>query len=449
MKSKLIILTAALIFFTGIEQLSAQRPKIEFQQFDLQNGLHVILHRDNSSPVIAINVMYHVGSKNEQPDRTGFAHFFEHLMFEGSKYIGRGEYDKYIQNAGGKSNAFTSFDITDYYDILPSNQLDLGLWLESERMLHLKVDSIGVETQRKVVKEERKMRYENQPYGSFLQELFSTAYKVYPYRWVPIGEVQYIDQAKLSEFMNFYHEFYVPQNAVLVIAGDINIDSTKAVIEKYFSGIPKGKEKIYRPQEVEPPQTKEITKTIYDNIQLPGLFMGYHMPSMGTKDYYALEMLQTLLSGGKSSRLYKELVDKQQKAVQIAAVPLGLEAPGLFIVYSLANAGVNLDSLKNSIDVEIDKVKKNLIDEHEFEKLRNQVEDNFVNGNSTFEGIAENLADYYTVLHDPNLINTLLDKYYDVTREDIRRVANTYLTKENRTVLYYLPKSQQPDSSNK
>ncbi len=448
MKSKWILLTATLLFLTGIEQLSAQRPKIEFQQYDLKNGLHVILHQDNSSPVVAINVMYHVGSKNEKPDRTGFAHFFEHLMFEGSDNIARGEYDKYIQNAGGMANASTSFDVTTYYEVLPSNQLDLGLWLESERMLHLKIDSIGVETQRKVVKEERKARYENQPYGSFLQELFSTAYKVYPYRWVPIGEDQYIDKATLGEFLNFYHEFYVPQNAVLVIAGDINIDSTKMEIEKYFAGIPKGTESIYRPDMVEPPQKKEITKTVYDNIQLPGIFMGYHMPQMGTKDYYALEMLQILLSGGKSSRLYKELVDKQQKAVQIAAVPLGLEDPGLFIIYSLANVGVSLDSLENSIDVEIDKVKKNLIDDHEFEKIRNQVENDFVSNNSTDEGIASNLADYYTILRDPNLINTLIDKYDAVTKEDIRRVANTYLKKENRVVLYYLPKSQQPDSSN-
>ena len=209
-----------IIFFSL--QVFGQGREIKFTQFDLPNGLHVILHEDHTTPIVAIDVLYHVGSKNEDPQRTGFAHFFEHLMFEGSKYIKRGQFDKIMENAGATNNATTSQDRTLYYEILPSNQLELGLWIESERMLHAKIDSVGVETQRKVVKEERRQRYDNQPYGAFLEEVFKRAYKVHPYKWLPIGSVQYIDKASLKEFMNFYHHYYVPQNATLSISGDIN-----------------------------------------------------------------------------------------------------------------------------------------------------------------------------------------------------------------------------------
>ncbi|HLS71449.1 MAG TPA: pitrilysin family protein, partial [Chitinophagaceae bacterium] len=195
--------------------------KIEFEEFTLNNGLHVILYEDNTVPIVNVSVMYHVGSKNEHPERTGFAHFFEHLMFEGTKNIGRGEYMKIVQENGGSLNAFTSNDVTYYFQTLPSNQLELGLWLESERMLHPVIDSVGIETQRKVVQEEKKQRYDNTPYGQLINVVFENFYKKHPYRWTPIGKEQYIDQATHAEFMEFFDIFYVPNNAVLVVAGDI------------------------------------------------------------------------------------------------------------------------------------------------------------------------------------------------------------------------------------
>jgi len=388
-----------------------------------------------------------VGSKNEDPQRTGFAHFFEHLMFEGSENIGRGEYMKIIQSSGGTLNANTSFDRTYYYEVLPSNQLELGLWMESERMLHLKVDSIGVETQRSVVKEERKQRYDNQPYGSLFEQVFKHAFTVHPYRWMPIGSVQYIDQAKIQEFVDFYKKYYIPNNAVLVIAGDIDAAKAKELVSKYFNGIPEGK-KVERPAAVEPPMTAEVKDTVYDNIQLPLVCFAYHIPAQGTADYYALNLLTSLLSQGQSSRLYKELVDKQQKAVYAGSSPIALEDPGLFFTYAIANAGVSADELEKSMQAELDKVKNELISEREFEKLRNQTESSIVNDNANVAGIAENLSNYYLYFGNTNLINTEIEKYMKVTREDIKRVANEYFKDTNRVVLYYMPKSAKAGAAN-
>ena len=415
--------------------------EIEFVEYDLDNGMHVILHQDNTTPIVATSIMYHVGSKNEDPERTGFAHFFEHLMFEGSDNIPRGSYFKIVQGAGGTLNAYTSFDKTYYYEVLPSNQLELALWLESERLLHLNVDSVGVETQRKVVKEERSQRYDNQPYGSLLEETFKNAFTKHPYSWVPIGSVQYIDQATIDEFRDFYETFYVPQNAVLSIAGDIDIDKTKELVKKYFADINKGNKDIPRPNVVEPEKTEEVRKTVYDNIQLPAVVQGYHIPEQGTDDYYALNMLTTLLSQGQSSRLYKELVDNKQLAAFVGTFPLALEDPSLFLIYSIAAAGVDAEKLEEALQTELEKVKNNLIDEREFQKLQNQVENDFISSNSTVAGIAESLANYYIYFGDANLINNELERYKKVTREDIKRVANEYLKDTNRVVLYYLPKA--------
>lgn len=416
--------------------------KINFTEYDLPNGLHVILHEDHSTPIVAVTVLYHVGSKNEDPMRTGFAHFFEHLMFEGSDNIKRGEYMKLIQDAGGQLNANTSFDRTFYYEVIPSNQLELGLWMESERMLHSKVDSIGVETQRKVVKEELKQRNENTPYGSILNEAFGHAFTVHPYHWTPGGSPEYINKAALQEFIDFYKTFYVPNNATLSISGDITPAQAKAMVEKYYGSIPKGTKPIPRPTAVEPVKTAEVRDTVYDNIQLPGVIMGYHTPAQGTPDYYAVNMLATLLSQGKSSRMQKSIVDKQQKALFAGAFPLPSEDPGLTLVFGITNMGVSPTDLEASMNEEFEKVKKEMISEEEFQKLRNQVENDFVSGNSKMVGIAENLANYHVYFKDANLINTEIDRYMKVTREDIQKAAQKYLTKENRVVLYYLPKEK-------
>lgn len=441
MRSKLLLITLCCL---GLGQVQAQMNRIQFTEYELDNGLKVLLHQDKTTPIVAVSVMYHVGSKNEKPDRTGFAHFFEHLLFEGSENIGRGEYDQYVTKAGGTLNANTSWDRTYYFEIMPSNQLELGLWLESERMLHAKVDIKGVETQRQVVKEERRQRIDNQPYGSIVEQIFKRAFQKHPYNWPIIGSMDHLAAATEEDYINFYHDFYVPENAIVSIAGDIDIEQAKVLVKKYFGSIPKGKKPVYRPNIVEPELGKEVRDTVLDNIQLPAVVQAYRIPAQGTKDFYAVSMLGQLLSQGQSSRLYRALVDEQQKAVFVGNFPISMEDPGLSIAFGVTNMGTSPAALEEAMDAEVEKVQKDLITEEEFQKLRNQVENDFITSNSTVAGIAESLANYEMYFGDANLINTELDRYLQVTREDIRAAAKKYFNKNNRVVLYYLPKPTQP-----
>ena len=434
-------LVLALTVFS-VASLLAQN--IKFTEYDMANGLKVLLHEDHSTPIVAVSVMYHVGSKNEKPDRTGFAHFFEHLLFEGSENIKRGEFDDYINNAGGMNNANTWYDRTYYYEVLPSNQVALGLWLESERMLHAKVENVGIETQRQVVKEERRQRVDNQPYGRLLEEAMKRTFTVHPYRSSVIGSMEHLDAAEEADYKQFYKDFYRPDNAILCIAGDIDPEQTKLLIDLYFKDIPRGKGEIYRPKIVEPPLTREIRDTVYDNVQLPALVYTYHTPAQGTPDFYAVSMLSTLLSQGESSRLQKSIVDEQEKAVATGAFPLSLEDPGACIMYSIAALGVDLKELEMSMDAIITDVQTNLIGDQEYQKLLNQIENDFVTANNSVEGVAENLANYEMYFGDANLINTELDRYRKVTREDLRNAARKYFNPKSRVVLYWLPQPEKP-----
>jgi len=424
---------------------SSDRKKIEYVEYGLENGMHVILHQDNTTPIVAITTTFHVGSKNENPERTGFAHFFEHLMFGSTKHIKSGEYDKIVEGAGGSNNAYTTQDKTFYYVLFPSNQLELGLWLESERIVNLTIDSAEVETQRNVVKEERRQRYDNQPYGTAIEETFKRAYGEHPYQWTPIGSMEHLNQASIEEFVGFHEQFYTPNNAVLSIAGDIDIEQTKEWIKKYYGTIEIRNDNVYRPNLKEPALAAEVRDIVYDNVQLPLVLHAYRIPEQGSDEYYALNMLSQVLATGRSSRLYKELVDKQQKAVQSGSFQYNLEDSGLFMSYAVSNAGVSAEDLEAAMQIELEKVKNELIGEKEFEKLRNQIESSFVNGVSTIAGIAENLADYHLMYGDANLINNEIDKYMSVTREDIQKVAKKYLNKNNRVVLYYLPKTEEKE----
>lgn len=436
MRKWLSVTLAASLFSGG---LLAQAPKVVFEKYTLPNGLTVILHQDRSAPVVAVASLYHVGSKNEDTARTGFAHFFEHLMFEGSDNIKRGEFDKYTSNAGGYTNANTTQDRTYYYELFPSNQVNLGLWLESEKMMHARIEDAGVNTQKEVVKEEKRQRIDNQPYGTIIGEIFKRAFKVHPYTWQPIGSLEHLSRAKLQDFIDFYKTYYVPNNCVLSIAGDIDIPQVKQMIESYFAAIPAGPA-IVRPTVVEPPLNGEVRDVIEDNIQLPAVIQAYRSPKQGSDEYYAFNVLSTLLSGGNSSRLNKAIVDEKQLAVQAGAFNYALEDAGLFITYGIANMKVKPEDLEKEIQVVVDGVKNNLVSEREFGKIRNKITTDFVNKNASMAGIAETLANYQVYFGDANLINTEIERYNKVTREDLMNVAKKYLNKDNRVTLYYVPK---------
>ena len=438
MKRRLVLLSFA--FLCSAVAIGQTQEKIKYTEYDLDNGLHVILHQDHSSPNVMVSLMYNVGAKNEDPGKTGFAHFFEHLMFEGSENIGRGEYMKIIQANGGNLNANTSQDRTYYFEMMPANQLELALWMESERMLHAKIDTIGVNTQKGVVIEERKQSYDNRPYGTWREKIGELAFTVHPYRWQTIGDPEHIRNATFDDINNFYKTYYVPNNAVLVIVGDFKEGLAKEWIQKYFGDIPKGTRPMFRPTVVEPTDKTEVREVVYDKIQMPALFMAYHSPAMGTKDSYALEGLCYILHGGNSSRFKTNITDKGL-ALEALAVPMAMEHPSLAFVIGFANAGGNLEDLEKVIDTEIDKVINNLVTEEEFQMAMAAKETQLANKLISISDKAEMFADNYTYFKDASRINKQLENYSTLTREDLRNAAKKYLNKNNRVVLYYLPES--------
>ncbi len=420
--------------------LPALAQKVAYTEYKLKNGLGVILHQDKSAPVVAVSVMYHVGSKDEQTNRTGFAHFFEHLLFEGSKNIKRGEFFKIVSANGGQNNANTTQDRTFYYEIFPSNQLETGLWLESERMLHPVINEIGVKTQNEVVKEEKRLRVDNQPYGNFLAEVMKRLFTKHPYNWVTIGSLDHLDAATLKEFQDFNKKYYVPNNAVLVIAGDIDIAKTKKLVESYFAEVPQGKP-IVRTKITDLPITKQILDTAYDsNIQIPALVTAYRVPGMTSKESNMLSMASSVLSAGSSSRMFKKMVDDKKNSLQVGSFSYSLEDYGAYFMYALPNGETPLDTLLKDMDEEIVKLQTTLISEEEFKKLQNQYENEYVDKNNRMLGVAENLADGYTFYKNTNQVNTELDEIRKITRQDIQNVAKKYLNSNQRVLLYYLPK---------
>lgn len=435
MMKKITMAAYALFFGTaGIAQ------EVEFTEYDLDNGLHVILHQDNSAPVVSTSVMYHVGGKDLKNNKTGFAHFFEHLLFEGTENIGKGEFMSTINSHGGSFNATTSLDRTYYYETFPSNKMELGLWLESERMLHPIIGETGVETQNEVVKEERRRSYDNRPYGNLLQVVQGNLFSEHPYKDPNIGYMEDLDAATLEEFNEYFDEYYAPNNATLVVAGDFEMEETKKLIEDYFGPIPKGNE-VTRTLVEEKPINTKVTDTFHDpNIQLPMLILAWRTPGMAAKDAKVLDMVSTILSDGKSSRLYKKLVDDQKQALQASAINLAFEDYGAYAILSLPLGDTELDTLKEEIDEEIIKLQNEMITDREFQKLQNTFENQFVNANSSVSGIAESLATYNVLYGDTDLINEEIEIYRSITPEDIKRVANEYLKENQRAEIYYLPK---------
>lgn len=435
---KRILSTTALLFLGII----ANAQEIKFEEYDLPNGMHVILHQDNKAPVVTTGVMYHVGAKDEKPDRTGFAHFFEHLLFEGTKNIKRGDWFKIVSENGGSNNANTTDDRTYYYETFPSNNLQLGLWLESERLRKPVINEIGVKTQNEVVKEEKRLRVDNQPYGRLFEAIKKNLFFKHPYRWTTIGEMQHLDAAKLEEFQAFFKKYYVPNNATLVVTGDINSAKTKEWITTYFGSIPKG-EPVTRDLPKEAPITEQKEVTFKDsNIQLPAYLYAYRTPSNKERDAYVLDMISTYLSSGKSSVLYKKLVDQDKKALQVSAVNVGQEDYSIFAFFAIPMGATTEAVLRKDIDAEVVNLQTNLISNDDFQKLQNKNENDFVNSNSSVEGIASSLATYHVLRGNTNLINKEIEIYRNITKEDIREVAKKYLNPNQRVIINYIPEKK-------
>lgn len=441
MKSPFMLAVCACVLLTaGAGHAMAQYKPIAFKEYDLPNGLHVILHEDHSAPVAATVVHYRVGSRDEDPGRSGFAHFFEHLMFESTDAIERGQIDKMINGSGGQLNAFTSQDETVYHFVVPSNEIRLALWVEAQRMRKLHVNQIGVETQRGVVKEERKNRYDNAPYSGWLDKTFASLYEGTPYQWSTIGSAQHIDSAAIKEFQEFYDMYYQPNNAVLVVSGDFDEQIVRSTIEEYFGGYAKAPEPKRPSFTGLKPLTADIRLSFDDpRAQLPAVFIGYRSMGQLDPDAYATELLDVILSNGESSRLYRAAVDSEQVAVQVNTNTLFNEHAGIFLFVGVASPGKDITAVEKSIDAQLARLVSGGITDAELQKAKNITEAQFIGQRVGVYDKALALSNYYRFYGNTALINEELDRYMKVTTADVNRVAKRLFDSRNRTVLTFTP----------
>lgn len=413
---------------------------IDFVEYDLSNGLHVILSRDNTNPIVCVDIWYHVGSKDENKVKTGFAHLFEHMMFQGSQNVGKTEHFKYVQNAGGTLNGSTTQDRTNYYETLPVNNLETALWLESDRMSTLKVNQENFDNQREVVKEEKRQRYDNVPYGNRFNYMFDLAYINHPYHWTPIGSMDDLNRAELTDAQNFYKKFYCPNNATLSIVGDIDIAQTKSLVDKYFASLSRS-ENIPRDYPGDIFHQGEKTDTVYDNIQLPSIYIGYKIPPVTSNENFCFELLSTILSNGKGSRFYKKIVYDKKLARTISSFNYNLELGGLFVISSNGLPKSDLNLIKSEIDGELLKLAGENVTDWELEKAKNVFETNLENRTQTVYGKSELLNQFHTFFNDTKMVNSLIQTVQKISAEDIKKAVNEYLTPDNRVILFYYPKN--------
>jgi zinc protease len=407
---------------------------IQFERFTLANGLRVIVHQDNSTPMAVVDVMYDVGARDEDPDRTGFAHLFEHLMFGGSVNIE--SYDEPLQMAGGENNAYTTNDLTNYYIQLPLENLETAFWLESDRMLSLAFGEKSLDVQRKVVCEEFKEHYINKPYGDAWHKIRELAYKTHPYRWMTIGkELSHIENAKLQDVKNFFFKYYRPNNAILVIGGNVTTDKVRLLVEKWFGDIPSG-EKYKRVLPQEPPQTAARREELRADVPLDALYKCWHISSRLDQKYYITDLITDILSGGGSSRLYHSLVKQRKLFSNIECYHFGSLDNGLVAIEGKLVKGVQMDEAEKAIGEELEKLKNEHVNETELQKVKNKTESTIAFEDMTLMNRANSLA-FYELLGDAQLMNQELEKYNAVTTDDILIEATNIFREENSNTLYY------------
>jgi len=408
---------------------------IQFEKFSLANGLRVIVHQDLSTPMAVMNIMYDVGARDEDPERTGFAHLFEHLMFGGSVNVP--SYDEPLQMAGGENNAYTTNDLTNYYIQLPAENLETAFWLESDRMLSLAFSEKSLDVQRKVVCEEFKEHYLTKPYGDVWHKMRELAYKKHPYRWMTIGkELSHIENAKLDDVKNFFFKHYRPVNAVLVVAGNVTVERVKELAQKWFGDIPSG-EKYNRNLPVEPEQTEERFLEIKANVPLDALYKCWHMGSRMDGSYYAIDLMTDILSGGGSSRLYQSLVKEQKLFSNIECHHFGSTDAGLVVVEGKLVKGVKMEDAEKAVEKELEKMKNEKVSETELQKVKNKTESMIAFEDMSVMSRANSLA-YYETLGDAAWMNFELQKYAKVTTEDILEQSRQVFRRENCSTIHYL-----------
>jgi zinc protease len=455
LKSKIAFLVgAALLALTApalaVEALKVTPPKLEVQEHKLANGLQVLMYEDHSVPVATVEVWYHVGSKDERKGRSGFAHLFEHIMFKGSANVGPEEHKNYISSIGGRYNATTDFDRTLYFQTFPSNYLERVLWMEADRMRSLDISDENFKSERDVVKEERRLRIDNPPFGRLFEVVLENTYKIHPYHILPIGSMADLDAATLEDVRAFHSTYYVPNNATLVVAGDFDPGQVTQWAEKYFGSIPKGSKPIPRDIPKEPAQTVERRATDYhSNTPLPAVVLTYHVPEAGTPDLYALEVASNILSSGESSRLYRRMIYEKQMAVAAGGQTVLLEDPGVFFFFTILQAGQKPEDGEKELLAEVARLQSEAVSADELAKSKNQLISGLVFGRQTVQDKADAIGNAAVILGDLALVNRELAEYQKVTAADVQRVANTYFKPENRTVVYMLPEAMRPGAQGK
>ncbi len=434
----------AAALWAGPAALDVKPPQMQIQRSQLDNGLEIMILEDHSTPVVNLQVWYHVGSKNEKAGKTGFAHLFEHIMFQGSENVGVDEHKRYIEEIGGRYNAYTAFDQTVYWETFPANYLERMLWLEADRMRSLKITDENFKAEREVVKEERRLRIENPPFGRLLEIVLEACYKTHPYAHPPIGSMVDLDAASLEDVQDFHALYYVPNNATLVIAGDFDPKQALDWVNQYFRGIPRGKP-ISRELPAEAAQKEERRVTEYDTkAPLPAVILAYHVPGDGDPDIYALQVAGNILSAGQSSRLYRKMVYEQQMAVAAAGQTLSLEDPGVFAFFAIMNQGKSAEEGEKSLLEEIRRLKEEPVTDTELLKAKNQFVSELVFGRESVQEKADAVGRAAVLLGDVGLVNKELERFQKVTAADIQRVAAKYFGDNNRTVVFLLPEAMRP-----
>ena len=432
-------LLAAAVALASATHAAVRPPRLDYTMTTLPNGLNVVFLEDHSTPIVHFQIWYHVGSKNERPGRTGFAHFFEHMMFKGSKNVEPEGHPSYISSVGGQSNAYTNEDATVFWETVPSHYLPLVLWLEADRMASLRIDEKAFKNEREVVKEERRMRIENQPYGRLQEIISDQAFTVHPYRHPVIGSMHDLDAASVEDVREFWQTYYVPNNATAVLVGDFDPNEALALVSQYLGRVPKSNKPVPRDVPKEPPQTKEKRVTLQEPWPLPAVVVAYHVIKDGNPDSYPLHIAAKVLSDGQTSRIYKKLVYETQMAVAAFGNANLIEDPNLFYAVAIVSPGHTTEEVTTTLIAELDRLKSEPITAHELQRTKNQFARDYILGRESNQQKAGQLSHAVVIHGDIRTADGEFDIFQNITVADVQRVARTYFRPENRLVLTLMP----------